>query len=170
MSTHTDEKRYLSDLTIALRLRKISGARIGDILAEVETHTAESGQNPREAFGEPKEYAKQFEVTPEESAGRRFGPAAWIGVITAALGAFLLTDGAFAAMAGEDVFGVPGWWATAAGAAILLVTFSLVPVDAIIDPRRPNAERYGRKFLVGWVAVAIVVVVLAVVALMSVIG
>ena len=45
MNTHTDEKRYLTDLAYALRLRKISGVRIGEILAEVEAHTAESGQS-----------------------------------------------------------------------------------------------------------------------------
>jgi len=34
MSTHTDEKRYLSDLTIALRLRKLSG--VPEVVKQVE--------------------------------------------------------------------------------------------------------------------------------------
>lgn len=171
MSTHTDEKRYLSDLTVALRLRNISGARIGDILAEIETHTAESGQSPREAFGDPKEYAKQFEPTPAEATGRRpWGRQTWTGVLTTAIGAWLYTTGAFAGMDGNDVMGIPGWWACAIGGAVLLITFSLIPIDAIVDPRRAGSRRYGRKWLMTFVAGALVVVLLAVVGLMTVIG
>ena len=71
MNTHTADKRYLSELTTALRLRKISGARIGGIIAEVEVHTAESGQSAQEAFGPAKEYARQFDPTAVETSGRR---------------------------------------------------------------------------------------------------
>jgi len=166
MNTHTADKRYLSDLTTALRLRKISGARIGEIIAEVEVHTAESGQSAQEAFGPAKQYARQFDPTAAEANGRRWGAAASIGVLTAALGGWLLAGGVTAGMAGATELGLPGWWAAALGAVILLGTFCFIPIDAIIDPRRPNAQRYGRGWLVGMVAVSAAVVVLALVGLM----
>jgi len=55
MGTRTDQQRYLTERTTALRLRNISGARIGEIVAEVEEYSAESGRDARESFGPPKE-------------------------------------------------------------------------------------------------------------------
>lgn len=170
MSTRTDEKRYLTELTLALRARNISGVRIGEIIAEVEMHTADSGLDPRESFGAPKEYASQFEPTMIERKRVRWGRQSWAGILCAAIGGWFLASGAFAGMTGEQVIGLPGWWVCAIGAAILLITFSLLPIDAIIDPRRPNARRYAKSWLLGWVAGAIVVVVLLIVGLMSLIG
>jgi hypothetical protein len=40
-----------------LRLREIPGDRIGEVLAEIDTHCADSGQTPAEAFGDPIVYA-----------------------------------------------------------------------------------------------------------------
>ena len=49
---------YLENLLIQLRLLDVSGERIGQILAEVETHGADTGlEDPVDAFGEPGEYA-----------------------------------------------------------------------------------------------------------------
>ena len=53
MTTRTDDQRYLTELTYALQLQKLSGARIGEILAEVEVHVAQSGESARNAFGDP---------------------------------------------------------------------------------------------------------------------
>lgn len=170
MSTHTDEKRYLSDLTIALRLRKISGVRIGEIIAEIETHLVESGQIARDSFGAPKEYARQFEPTVAEANGRLWGPVAYLGVITAGFGGWLLAGGVTSGMRGETELGLPGWWAAALGAVVLLGTFCFIPIDAIIDPRRLNAQRYGRGWLIAMVAVSAAVVVVVLAALMWITG
>lgn len=166
MSTHTVEKRYLTDLAYALRLRNISGVRIGEIMAEVEAHTAESGQSAREAFGSPKEYARQFEPAADDPGRRQWGKQAWTGALTAAIGAWLFAAGAFAGMAGENLIKLPGWWACAIGAAILLVTFSVIPLDAIIDPRRPSSRRYGWKWFMTWVVGIMIVVLLVIVGVM----
>lgn len=42
---------------LQLRLRDVSGAAIGDALAQVDAHCAESGDEPEQAFGEPVAYA-----------------------------------------------------------------------------------------------------------------
>jgi hypothetical protein len=73
-------------------------------------------------------------------------------------------------MTGESVLILPGWWAAALGAVVLVGTFCFVPVDAIIDPRRPNAQRYGRGWLIGMVALSAAVVVLLLVGLMLIIS
>ena len=72
-------------------------------------------------------------------------------------------------MVGEDVHGIPGWWAAALGAVWLIGTFCFVNVDAVIDPRRPNAQRYGGGWLVGVVTASAAVVVLLLIGLMALI-
>ncbi len=42
---------------VQLRLRDVPGAAIGDALAQVDAHCAESGQSPLLAFGDPADYA-----------------------------------------------------------------------------------------------------------------
>ena len=53
MSTHTDDKRYQTELIAALRRRNVSGVRIGEIVAEIESHTVESG-SPRSSRSDPR--------------------------------------------------------------------------------------------------------------------
>lgn len=64
MSTRKEVDRtlavYLDNLTIQLRLLEIPGERIGQVLAEVETHVADTGLDPADAFGEPGEYAATY--------------------------------------------------------------------------------------------------------------
>lgn len=43
---------------VQLRLRNVPGAKIGEALAEVDTHCADAGQSPLEAFGDPQAYAE----------------------------------------------------------------------------------------------------------------
>jgi hypothetical protein len=45
------------ELLLALRLRDVDGARIGDVLAEVEEFCTDSGMDAPTAFGDPHEYA-----------------------------------------------------------------------------------------------------------------
>jgi hypothetical protein len=51
--------KYREELLFALRLYDISGRRCGDVLAEVEAHVAETGEDPVDAFGTPREYAAE---------------------------------------------------------------------------------------------------------------
>jgi hypothetical protein len=43
---------------IQARLHDVPGSTIGEALAEIDTHCADSGQSPDEAFGDPVVYAK----------------------------------------------------------------------------------------------------------------
>ncbi|WP_144794723.1 HAAS signaling domain-containing protein [Kocuria palustris] len=53
-------RRWCDDFILELRLRDVPGAQIGDHLAEVESHCIETGTDPREAFGDPSEYARDM--------------------------------------------------------------------------------------------------------------
>ncbi|MGW4472947.1 HAAS signaling domain-containing protein [Nonomuraea sp. NPDC004354] len=64
------DRKYREDLTLALRLRDISGARVGEVLAEVEAHVAETGEDPTTAFGTPKEYAATIAAQLDTRSGR----------------------------------------------------------------------------------------------------
>ncbi|MCT1590415.1 MULTISPECIES: HAAS signaling domain-containing protein [Kocuria] len=52
-------RRWCDDFVLELRLRDVPGARIGDHLAEVESHCIETGAEPKEAFGDATEYARE---------------------------------------------------------------------------------------------------------------
>lgn len=52
-------QRWCDDFVIELRLRDVPGPRIGDHLAEVESHCIETGTDPQEAFGDPTAYARE---------------------------------------------------------------------------------------------------------------
>lgn len=59
MKTEQDHK-WLEALTLELRLHNIPGAKIGDTLATVKEHLADSGESAQLAFGSPAEYATQI--------------------------------------------------------------------------------------------------------------
>jgi hypothetical protein len=139
---------YDEELLLALRLRDVPGDRIGEVLAEVQSHVAETGEDPRTAFGDPKAYASEV----AEALGiTRSGWRAWVALVTwrdgvrvlvGAAGARLLGDGCLAVARGTDAtFGWPASVATGLGLALLV---SLVvdvtrlarrDGDPVTDPR-----------------------------------
>ena len=87
MNTRNDASQtlaiYLENLGIQLRLRNVSGERIGQILAEVEAHVADTGLDPVDAFGEPGKYAASYVGASSESRSSRAwlpGPALRLAV------------------------------------------------------------------------------------------
>ena len=57
MTTGETSTDYTRRLILALRLKDVPGDRIGEIVAEVESHVADTGEDPVEAFGTPRAYA-----------------------------------------------------------------------------------------------------------------
>ncbi|GAA1793971.1 hypothetical protein GCM10009682_14750 [Luedemannella flava] len=67
--------RWRDAFVLTARMRDVPGTRIGEALAEVEAHCAESGETPTEAFGDPVEYARAIaDQAPARPAGRGVGP------------------------------------------------------------------------------------------------
>ena len=74
----TSDEKYLDELQLALRLHDLSGERVGEVMAEVETHLSETGEDPVQAFGHPREYAARVvDALPpssgEMSTAEKFG-------------------------------------------------------------------------------------------------
>lgn len=55
--THRTDEEWVEEFVMALRMREVPGPRIGDLVAEVRSHCAESGESAEEAFGLPRAYA-----------------------------------------------------------------------------------------------------------------
>jgi len=53
----TDDRTYLKQLEHALRRRGLDATRTAEVTSEISDHLAQSGDRPREAFGEPEQYA-----------------------------------------------------------------------------------------------------------------
>ena len=59
--TATDlHKKWFDELTLELRLHRVTGAAIGDALASVAEFIVDSGQEPEDAFGTPRDYAARL--------------------------------------------------------------------------------------------------------------
>ncbi|GHE11438.1 HAAS signaling domain-containing protein [Klenkia taihuensis] len=97
--------RYRQELIVALRLKDVPGDRIGEAVAEVESHVADTGEDPVAAFGPAKEYARTL------ATGQRRDPW-WSTAITlasAGTAGWLVAQGALAQLLGEEYRGLAGW-------------------------------------------------------------
>jgi hypothetical protein len=56
------DPEWADAFVVELRLADVPGAVIGDALAEVGSHCAESGESPHDAFGDPVEYARSLDL------------------------------------------------------------------------------------------------------------
>ncbi|NYF98534.1 HAAS signaling domain-containing protein [Janibacter cremeus] len=108
----TDEKRmanYRQSLISALLPKNMPGDRIGQIVAEVESHVAETGEDPAEAFGSPRDYAADLTT---ERRSEPWWHTALITVLAGIAGAFVALGG-LSVLLGVDYLNQPGWlWLT----------------------------------------------------------
>lgn len=77
--------KYNDDLHKAMRFHEISGERIGEVLAEVEAHVAETGEDPADAFGAPRDYARQVAAQLDPSTGKRSTGAIVLSFVAVAI-------------------------------------------------------------------------------------
>jgi hypothetical protein len=144
---------WSDDLLLALRLRDVPGARIGEVLAEVQSHVAETGEDPRQAFGPADDYADQVaEALRVGTSGggpwrHLVGSFSWpelAGSLVIGLAAYLLADGLWSLGAGETaLLGLPAWAAVLAALLVLAVAVARFVTaarsgrgdDPVVDPR-----------------------------------
>ena len=162
----TSVETYRNDLLLALRLRDVPGPRIAEALAEVESHVGETGEDPRETFGEPREYAEQ--VAAVHGLAGRGGSRGWVTALREAglvgllslAGGWLLPTGLFHLGAGTDgpagapavvlvVAGVLLW----VGVGLRLRRQLTTSDDRVLDPRTgadmaPEIPWWARAVLV----------------------
>lgn len=146
-------RRWLMDewrdtFLMQARLHEVPGPRIGEALAEIETHCADSGQSPDTAFGDPVRYAEALarEAVPTGATARTMR--------TSVLPTFATLGGIMCLLSGVDgvAHNAPGvvtagqLVAVAAGviAIALIATFVLRP------GRRDVGWRLGAAVAVGF--------------------
>lgn len=103
----TDLQTYTEQLLLALRLHDVPGPRIAEALAEVQSHVAETGEDPEVAFGPASTYANEL-VEALAGEARASGPW-WRGTVAVAAtfglasyaGAWLALDAILDLAAGE---------------------------------------------------------------------
>lgn len=109
---------YRDDLILALRMRDVPGERIGEIVAEVESHVADSGEDPWDAFGAPEEYAAS--VTGQERV--RWGLIDAVIAVASLAAGWLLAAGLLGLLSGDPVGPLPAWVMVLLAVAIAVPT------------------------------------------------
>jgi hypothetical protein len=144
----TDLQSYRTRLLLALRERDVPGPRIAEALAEVESHVADTGEEPESAFGPPRQYADAV-ASALSGDGRPLGEKGWVTWGRAAacgaagwIGADALIDGAVGVSSGEPgAYGTPAALSLGVGALVLallagwFVLFVRRQTDVVLDPR-----------------------------------
>jgi hypothetical protein len=140
---------YLRRLRTELRARGVPGGRIGEVLAEVDTHVADTGEDPASAFGPPEGYAARIAeetgATPEASTStaRRF------------LTGVPITAGTLLAV--EGVVGLVRDRAAAVTLAVLLAALLLPVLNQVAGPRARRSDGLGCATAVGSLVVTQIV-------------
>ena len=133
----TSLRDYTQALTIQLRLREIPGRMIGQIVAEVESHVRETGEDPVEAFGQPGSYSAQFApglagagVSQRRSAVRARASAT---VAVTVVGCLMLFKGLFSL---KDAVPITAKAILSWVAVGLLIALIVLPVVLALEDRR----------------------------------
>lgn len=96
------DSQWAGDLLLELRMQGVGGARIGSVLAEVDSHCAESGESAQNAFGDPVVYAKSLDLSADSGTTRDMLRAVFPVMIQ--LVGMLLILGSFAAWRRAEPF------------------------------------------------------------------
>jgi hypothetical protein len=111
-------------LLMELRMRNIPGARIGEIMAEVDSHCADSGEDPRDAFGDPLTYARSLDV-PRPNRPRQVVRGA-VQAFAGLGGIFGLLEGGTALIDGDPAVVSAGYVTAAVMAACAMAALLLL--------------------------------------------
>ena len=137
MSNHRADEKVVTDychtLMLALRLRDVPGDRIGEIVAEVESHVSDTGEDPTEAFGTPRAYAEAL------TEGRGGEPWWHVGlnVVSAGVGGWFVAQGVLGLLLGQTYLNQSGWLWLGVGLVLALPSAVIVyrRSTRIRDPR-----------------------------------
>lgn len=129
LAPHVD-RTWLDAFVVELRLRDVPGTRIGDALAEVDAHCADSGEQAAEAFGDPVAYARSLDLPAAPGAAGEVRRVV-AGVATQVAGLLLLPATAAAVARGNEV-AITGGTLLASVLAVAVVSgLALAPGGAL---------------------------------------
>jgi hypothetical protein len=135
--TRTPDEEYAADLREILELRDVPAEAADQIVREVQSHLAESGEDAVAAFGTPREYADNFAP---KSRMASFGTLVFSSVLLASGGTLILISGVFALQAPDHhLWGLPPWVRIFIGAAGIASFVVLVLIAGAHAKRRSLA-------------------------------
>ena len=134
MSEKTD--KYTAELARHLRFRGVDEKQVQEAVWTVESHTADSGTSPRQAFGSPRDYARTF--TPATTAGPGDTPLYLVGWLIGTLAGALL----IISVSAQDQEVVLGLFPPAVGivlASVILVAWGVLVLVRLTRRPKPNS-------------------------------
>jgi hypothetical protein len=130
---------YSEDLRDALELRGVPDEAVTQIVREVESHVAESGEDPAVAFGQPRDYADNFAP---RSRLVHFWALVISSVMLAGGGAYVLISGVFGLLlSSATLWGMPPWFRILLGVAGIGAFFALLLVAGARSKRSASSWR-----------------------------
>ena len=125
---HVDDS-WVDGFVVRLRLLDVPGDRIGDALAEVDAHCADSGESALEAFGDPVAYADSLDLPskPDEAGIRRTLAGSGLQII-----GLLLTPQAVGTLATGGSLPVSAGGVTTLGVMVAVLAAFAVWHDAVL--------------------------------------
>lgn len=139
---------------VQARLHDVPGSQIGDALAEVDAHCADSGQSPQEAFGDPVSYARSLarELAPGTSGSDGVRGGLSRRVWTAALNALAVLSGLLCLLSGVSgvAQGIPGRLTVGELVGILVGTLAIIAIGILV-------LRPGQRHLTGWLLLSLAI-------------
>jgi hypothetical protein len=152
-------ERYRDNLIFALRARNVPGEKIGQIVAEVEAHVAESGEDPVEAFGRPRDYAREWARTTGRRSSWQERVRSLVGITLSGVGGALFGVGLIRTATGETMWGGSAVLGGLVGFVLIAVAAAILRRNLVIDPRTGlEAERLRRQMRRGVLMVGTAVV------------
>ena len=130
-------EKYTQQLTLRLRMLDVPGEVIADAVAQVESHIADTGEDPVEAFGTVSQYAAAF--TPARTPVRRWWSYALTIFIGLVLGAILAIGIVGLALGDDLAWEMKPWILVVTGLVGIVVFFSAIigyQLRRMRDPRR----------------------------------
>lgn len=97
---HPNADAYLDDLRTALELRDTGEDQTLDIIRQTRSHLIDTGKDPFDAFGDPRDYAKQYAP---HSTTARFWALVIGSAVLATAGGWLLTNGIINLVGGDSM-------------------------------------------------------------------
>ncbi|WP_120004249.1 hypothetical protein [Nesterenkonia muleiensis] len=125
---------YLDELHTALELRETRDSLTDDVVRQVESHIAETGEDPYEAFGDPAQYAQWYSP---RSTTTPFWALLAASVILAFGGGWLLLHGVInMADSRAILWGISPSFGVTAGAALLFLWVALLVTAGVARKKR----------------------------------
>ncbi|WP_028047172.1 hypothetical protein [Cellulomonas sp. URHE0023] len=152
---------WLDAFVVALRMRDVSGRRIGEAIAEVEQFCADSGTAAEEAFGAPAEYAAHLTEATGDPTSSSSDVRTALSRGAALLGFVLVIAALPAAIDGAATVSITlGWFLAVPGVLAGSVLVLRVAAGDVVHAAQDDAAGARRRRWRAWAVTALTFVAL----------